>query len=687
MICSTLLLSVALAAPPQQFDVVIYGGTCASVIAAVQAVDDGLSVVVVSPDKHLGGLSSGGLGWTDSGKKEAIGGLSRDFYRRVGKHYEDSSAWRQQTADEYDAHPRFGRRKPKTPDGARWVFEPHVAEKVFEDLIAERKVLVVRNEFLDRENGVTKNGARITAIRTLSGKEYRGRIFMDTTYEGDLFAAAGVSYIVGREANAQYGESINGIQVAKADSHQFETDISAYVVPGDPSSGLLPNVRSGPAPGPDGSADHRLQAYNFRMCNTNDPSNQIPWPKPADYDAMNYELLGRVLDDGWRGVWNKFDPAPNRKTDTNNHGAFSTDYIGANYDYPEASYDERVKILAAHESYQKGLMWFLANDPRVPADVRERHSRWGLAKDEFTDNGGWPHQAYIREARRMVSDHVISERQLRGFEATPDSVGMGSYNMDSHNTQRYVDADGHVRNEGDVQINPGGPYPISYSGLVPKKNEADNLLVPVCVSCSHIAYGSIRMEPVFMILGQSAAVAAKLAIDSDIAFQDVDYNELKPRLDELGQVLDLPNSTVNREKPIEYDGIVLDDSDATYPEGKWKASGAIRPFVGFNYQVSNTPGASAVWTHTFEESGTYSVEVAWSANPNRSKGAVIIDVDGSVTGYPMDQRRKPSKQKTFEPINEYTFAAGSNVEIRVQRNDESDGQYLIADGVRFVPVD
>ena len=274
------------------------------------------------------------------------------------------------------------------------------------------------------------------------------------------------------------------------------------------------------------------------MCLTTVKENQAPFPKPDNYDPLNYELLARYLDKGWRGVWVKFDPAPNKKTDTNNHGAFSTDYIGKNYAYPEASYDERRAIIKEHEDYQKGLMWFLSYDPRVPEDVRERMSQWGLAKDEFTDNGHWPHQIYVREARRMVSDFVMTENHLRSKTQTPETIGMGSYNMDSHNVQRYVDENGHARNEGDIQVNPGGPYPISYRAIVPKAKEATNLIVPVCLSSSHIAYGSIRMEPVFMILGQSAAIAAALAIENNSSVQMVDYEIMKKILLEEGQVLE-----------------------------------------------------------------------------------------------------------------------------------------------------
>jgi hypothetical protein len=373
----------------------------------------------------------------------------------------------------------------------------------------------------------------------LSGKTYRGRIFIDATYEGDLMAGAGVSYHVGREGNDVYGETLNGVQTRNATSHQFEKSVDPYIKPGEPASGLLPRIHA-ESPGKEGHGDHRIQAYNFRMCLTKVPENRVPFPKPDNYDPMQYELLARYLDKGWRAIFVKFDPAPNAKTDTNNHGAFSTDNIGMNYDYPQAGYERRQEILKEHEDYQKGLMWFLAYDPRVPADVREKVSLWGLAKDEFTDNGNWPHQIYVREARRMISDFVTTELHLRQIKPTPKPVGMGSYNMDSHNVQRYVDENGHARNEGDIQINPGGPYPISYDALVSKASECTNLLVAVCVSSSHIAYGSIRMEPVFMILGQSAATAAAFAIDENINVQDIDYSKLRARLLADNQVLELP---------------------------------------------------------------------------------------------------------------------------------------------------
>lgn len=516
-------------------DLVIYGGTSAGVMAAVQAKRMGKSVVIVCPDKHLGGLSSGGLGYTDSGKKEVIGGLSREFYHRVWKHYQDPKAWKWQNRSEY------GNRGQGTPaiDGAQrtmWIFEPHVAEKIFEELIAEYKIPVHRDEWLDRKIGVEKQDGRILSIRMLSGRTFPGRMFIDATYEGDLMATAGISYTVGRESNKKYGESLNGVQTRNAKKHQFMMPVDPYVVPGDPSSGLLPRIHAGP-PGKEGGADHRVQAYCFRTCMTKVPENRLPWPKPEGYDPFQYELALRYYQAGWKNVFRKFDPIPNWKTDTNNHGGFSFDNIGANHDYPDASYERRREIVKEHEIYQKGLLWFIANDPRVPKEIQTEMKKWGLARDEFKDNGHWPHQIYVREARRMVSDFVMTELHLRGKKPTLRSIGMGSYNMDSHNVQRYVDEKGHARNEGDIQINPGGPYPIDYGAIIPPKKECQNLLVPVCLSSSHIAYGSIRMEPVFMILGQSATTAACLALDEKIAVQDLSYQKLRTRLSADRQVL------------------------------------------------------------------------------------------------------------------------------------------------------
>ena len=527
-----------------EFDVVIYGGTSAAVTAAVQVKRMGKRVIIVCPEKHLGGLSAGGLGWTDTGDKSVIGGLAREFYHRVWLHYDRPEAWRWQQKSEY------GNRGQGTTaiDGSQrtmWIFEPSVAEKIFEDFVREAQIPVVRNEWLDRAKGVKKEGARIVAITMLSGRKYSGRMFIDATYEGDLMAAAGVSYHVGREANRVYGEEHNGVQTGVLHHrHHFgvlKEGISPYVVPGDPTSGVLPRISTA-SPGVFGEGDNKVQAYCYRMCLTAEPENRIPFVKPEGYDPSQYELLVRIYAAGWKETFYKFDPIPNHKTDTNNHGPFSTDNIGMNYDYPEASYERRREILREHETYQKGWLYFVTTDPRVPADVREKMARYGLPKDEFKDNGGWPHQIYVREARRMIGAYVMTENELRKKKPTPDSVGMGSYTIDSHNVQRYITPEGYVQNEGDIGVSTGGPYQIAYGSLVPKRDQAENLLVPVCLSSSHIAYGSIRMEPVFMILGQSAATAAAMAIDSKQAVQDVSYEKLRARLLTEGQILDAPKT-------------------------------------------------------------------------------------------------------------------------------------------------
>ncbi|HEX3870331.1 MAG TPA: FAD-dependent oxidoreductase [Pirellulales bacterium] len=532
--------STVIAAEPT-YDVVVYGGTCAAVSAAVQATRMGKSVVIVSPDKHLGGLSSGGLGWTDSGNKAVVGGIAREFYHRIWQQYQKPDAWKWQTPDDYGTKKGYGTPAEDGNEPTIWNFEPHVAEAVFEQLVAEHKIPVDREQWLDRGKGVAKRDGRIESITTLAGKTYRGQMFIDATYEGDLMAAAGIDYAVGRESQKHYDEQWAGIQVGTLHHHHHfgavKSPIDPYLVPGDKSSGLLPRISPDP-PGTYGAADKRLQAYCFRMCLTNVPENRIAFAKPEGYDAKQYELLVRIYDAGWRDTFKKFDPIPNHKTDTNNHGPFSTDNIGYNYDYPDASYERRRQIIAEHETYQKGLMYFIANDPRVPAEVRKEMSTWGLPKDEFLDNSHWPHQIYVREARRMVGAYVMTEQDLLKKRSTPDSVGMGSYSMDSHNCQRYVTPEGYVQNEGDIGVSTKGPYMIAYGALLPKKEQCVNLLVPVAASCSHIAYGSIRMEPVFMVLGQSAATAASMAIDDKAAVQDVPYAKLRDGLLSDKQVLE-----------------------------------------------------------------------------------------------------------------------------------------------------
>ncbi|MFA6702771.1 MAG: FAD-dependent oxidoreductase [Dysgonamonadaceae bacterium] len=519
-------------------DVVIYGGTSAAVIAAVEVAQSGKKVIIVSPDIHLGGLSSNGLGFTDTGNKEVIGGLAREFYHRVWLHYNDSTSWKWQKQSEY-GNKGQGTSAIDGESRTMWIFEPHVAEQIFEDFIKENDIKIFRAERLNRESGIHIKSKKIVSITTLSGKVFNAKIFIDATYEGDLMAVAGVNYTVGREACSVYGEQWNGVQAGVFHHpHYFKEKIDPYVIPTDPSSGLLPFISDEKIP-TNCSGDNKIQAYCFRLCMSNHPLNRVPFKRPENYDPQNYELLARVFESGWDEWFNKFDIIPNKKTDTNNHGPFSSDFIGMNYDYPEATYELRQEIMKEHIDYQKGLLYFVSNNERVPRQIREKMQNWGLAKDEFIDNGNWPYQLYIRESRRMIGTYVTTENDVLGKREVLDPIGMGSYTMDSHNIQRYVTEEGFVQNEGDVGVYPTKPYQISFGSIIPKAEDCTNILVPVCISSSHIAYGSIRMEPVFMILGQSAASAAIMAIDKKLNVQDVPYSELNNTLKHRGQILKL----------------------------------------------------------------------------------------------------------------------------------------------------
>ena len=529
------------AAQISESDVCIYGGTAGGVAAAVQATRMGKTAVVAEFGQHLGGMSSGGLGATDIGNKAAIGGIAREFYHRVAKHYARDDAWRFEEREAY-FKARSGRSTLSdlnSPDATMWTFEPHVAEDLFFQMLNEAKTPVY---FQQRLASVKKQGRRITEIVMENGKVYRARMFIDATYEGDLMAKAGVTYTVGREPNAKYHETLNGIR-AETPKHQFAVAVDPYVRTGEPGSGLVPFVqpeKSGEA----GAGDPSVQAYNFRLCYTQTAANRLPHKPPPKYDPARYELLARylealvaagrkpVLEQFWNPIW-----MPNGKTDINNNGGFSTDFIGLNYDYPDAGYAARAKIWRAHEDYIRGFAYFLATSPRVPGNMRTEMQSWGPARDEFFDTDGWPHQLYVREARRMVSDYVMTEHNCRGRAKAEDPVGLAAYTMDSHNCRRIV-KNGRAENEGDVQAGGFPPYPISYRAIVPKTVECENLLVPICLSATHIAYGSIRMEPVFMILGQSAATAAVLAIEAKSSVQEVNYGHLRARLLADKQILE-----------------------------------------------------------------------------------------------------------------------------------------------------
>ncbi|WP_352405184.1 FAD-dependent oxidoreductase [Petrimonas sp.] len=544
----------------KSYDVVVYGGTSAGIASAIQSSRMGKSVVLIEPGKRLGGLTTGGLGQTDIGNKHVVGGISREFYQNINRYYQVPENWKWQSRSDYMDE---GQTRTEKGEDAMWTFEPSAALKVYHQMLSGEKVDIVYGERLNRGNGVIKKGGKIISAEMENGTRYVGKMFIDATYEGDLMAAAEVSYSVGRESNNEYGETLNGVQANRinrtlnwtlsrnAHNHNFIDAVDPYVVKGDPSSGLLPYIVEGGKPGIDGQGDKGIQAYCFRMTLTDHPENRIPFKKPDNYKEINYELLFRNYEAAIGPIEEMYtygdklvpwinSPMPNRKTDTNNQKGFSTDFIGQNYDYPEASYEEREKIVQAHRDYQQGLMWTLAYHPRIPQKVRDAVSKWGTCKDEYEKgSNGWQEQLYIREARRMKSDYVMTQKNCERIDVVEDPVGMGAYGMDSHHVKRYVDANGFVQNEGNVEAHVPNPYPISYRSIVPKKDECENLLVPVCLSATHIAFGSIRMEPVFMVLGQSAATAACQAIDQRKAVQDIDYSLLKERLLKDKQVLEI----------------------------------------------------------------------------------------------------------------------------------------------------
>jgi len=514
------LLTMMGASLPQDLDVVVYGGTASGVITAVSAAREGVNVALLVPGMHLGGMVSGGLGATDYGKKEVVGGMSLEFFERVGRHYDEPVSW---------------------------TFEPHVAEQVFKEMVREAGVRVFYAHRLLERRAVRKVGARILEISLENGSVFQAKIFADCSYEGDLMAQAGVSYTWGREAVSTYGESLAGVRPKDA-GHMFEVDIRAR----DNEGRLLPEIGSG-SRGELGSADKKVQAYNFRLCLSSDPKNQLAFPKPPKYDPSTFALLSRLIQaltqkEGHPPSMKQLmhiSLMPNNKTDVNNNGPFSTDYIGKSWDYPESDYRRRDEIWQDHANYVASFFYFLANDSQVPPELRGEVNRWGLAKDEFVDTNHWPHQLYIREARRMIGTYVMTQKDIQTEITKPDAAGMGSYNSDSHNVQRYVTEEGMVQNEGNMEV-PVEPYQIPYRILLPRRAEAFNLLVPVCLSASHVAYSTLRMEPVYMIIGQAAGVGAAMAIKEKVAIHEINTQALAARLRSQGATLEWPPKSPQR---------------------------------------------------------------------------------------------------------------------------------------------
>jgi hypothetical protein len=524
--CATLLavdLTVAPArsAPPGEhsYDVVVYGGTAGGAMAAIAAANEGARVALLEPRRHIGGMVSGGLGRTDFDDQiGVIGGMAREFFVRVGRHYGEPMSW---------------------------TFEPHVAEGIFNDWLKDAGVDVFLEHRLDT---VAKRDTRIISIRVKNGVVFAAKVFIDATYEGDLMARAGVSYTVGREGREQYGESLAGVRAeGPFGGKQFRVPVRAH----DEAGKLLPMLNPIDASEP-GAGDRKVQAYNFRLCLTDRRDNQVSIERPPNYKSENYELLRRYIAAteetgmpfGLRNILG-ISRMPNDKTDVNDAGGFSTNYLGMNWEYPEADYTRRAEIWEEHVEFTKGLLYFLGHDSQVPEHIREEMMRYGLAKDEFADTGHWPHQLYVREARRMIGEHVMTQTDLQSERSKYDTIGMGGYNIDSMPVQRvpyYVQKFPRpyfaAVNEGYLTV-PVEPYQIPYRAILPKHHECANLLVPVCLSASHVAYSSIRMEPQYMILGQSAGVAAALAARDAVPVHRLDVAKLARRLHEQNQILSL----------------------------------------------------------------------------------------------------------------------------------------------------
>lgn len=641
----------------QTYDVCVYGGTSAGVVAAYTAAQQGLNVVLIEPTEHIGGMTSGGLGFTDIGNKQVIAGVAKQFYRKVGEHY--------------------GRLE-------QWIFEPSVADSIMRAYIAHENIVLMDN-YRIRES--KKNGTRISEIVVENSvdpsqtKTIKADYFIDCSYEGDLMARSGVEYTVGRESNDQYGETYNGVELM--DKHQFPDGIDPYKEKGNPESGLLWGISPAKV-AEDGTADKMVQAYNYRICLTDDPSNMIPITRPVAYDSTRYELLLRLFEvypeKEFLNDWFIWSRMPNRKTDINNRGGFSSDMIGMNHNYPEASYQERQAIIDAHTEYTKGLLYFYGHDERVPEILRKRMQLWGYPKDEYVKFGHWTPQLYIRESRRMVGEYVATQADCQGRATAEDGIGWAAYQMDSHNCQRIVinkDGKDMVKNEGNVEIGGGLPYPISYRSITPKREQCTNLLVPVCMSASHIAYGSIRMEPVFMVLGQSAAVAASLAIEQDgCDVQKVDSKAINAIIEK--------DPYMNGSQP----DILIDDSNTGVKVDQgWEAKGR----GGYGLSFYELPLTEEYKTVTFTvdsipSSGTWAVYSYQSRNKKLTSvtSFQILSTDQS---YKVQFNRDDlnvlgQTSGDWALLGKYEFKEGEPVDVIIS-NEGADAP-MRADAVLFV---
>lgn len=655
-------------------DVLVYGASPAGIMAAVAAAREKLSVTILEPTHWIGGMTAGGLSSSDTGNPDTIGGLSQEFFTRCGTHYDGKE---------------------------KYHCEPHVYQQVFAEMLKEAGIKVVTDQ---RLVGVVKEkAAQIYSIQTQDRHEWRAKVFVDATYEGDLMATAGVSNMVGRESREAFDEPLAGVYREKP--RGFGSDIMTTGCPcvGDKGPHYVHGVPDIMDPrGPDGklmwgivqsdavagSADKLTQSYNFRLCVTNKPDNLVPWPKPKHYDPKHYDLLLELIRH-YPGI--RFSRIVhlgkliNDKYDLNAQGIFSTDYVGGNFDYPTAGEVMRRYIWQDHVNYDQGLFWFLAHDERVPESLRRETQSWGLCRDEFTDNDNWPYALYVREARRMIGEYVMSQRDVQKEIVKPDGIAMGSFIIDSHIVQRLVDAEGHVIDEGAFDA-PTRPYQIPYRSLTPKRKECENLLVPVCCSATHVAYGTLRMEPVYMSMGHASGLAAAMSIREGKPVQDINVADLRKKLLEQKQVLELASSKVTGVAASSLKGIVMDDYDAEFA-GSWITSN-FGTSVDGNYHHDGNAGKGTK-TATFKikvpQTAKYEVRVSYATATNRATNVPVkIIHSGGETTVKVNQKVHPSLDQVFVSLGTFDFASDRPAVIEIS-NAGTDG-YVVADAVQLLPV-
>jgi hypothetical protein len=659
-----------------QVDVVVYGATPGGFCAAIAAAREGVSVVLLEPTGHVGGVNTGGLCFSDSNQtvRSTVMGLFDEWHSRVEKDYQQRGV----------ALPYKVSEKDHTP----WTYEPHVAAKITQQMLDEAGVKVLTRHVL---KSVAKDGTRIAKLMT-SGGEFEAKVFIDGTYEGDLMAAAGVSWTIGREGRKDFGESLAGKQYPKA-----KIPISGLGADDKP----LPLITTTDA-GSEDAGDKNVMVYSFRLCVTRDEANRVPFPKPAHYDPARFEVVRRYFAQEKRPVvpWDLY-PLPGNKFDANNGigKQFSMGLVGACNGWSEADEAGRAAIWEAHKQYTLEFYHFLTTDAAVPENIRVQMSALGLCRDEFADYGHWSPQLYVREGRRMIGEFVLSQKDIMDDPKKEDAIVVSSFPIDSHDCQRMGTSE-FVVDEGTIMPvrmagrKNGYAYHVPYRAITPKAAECANLLVPVALSCTHVGLSSIRVEPTWMILGQSAGIAAALSAKQNLAVQKLPYPALRERLLAQKQVLDLPvfAKPIPEPKgamsidPKTLPGIVLDDAQAEL-KGPWSRSANFKPHIGTGYLHDDKRGDGecvAVFRVQVRQTGRYDLRMAYSAHETRAtKVPLTIQTSGKPVELLVDQTQPLPAGEAFRSIGKVELQKDRETTITL-RNAGTDG-FVILDALQLVP--